>query len=206
MLLPGGSPAAGPSLATSASDPNSRHSSLASARWSSCLPGGTVFGRWRRRGGAREAVVAHVGRAGGAIDGGGVQIGGANGNSTVVDESSRTTATRQSSKRSWILGRDLGSSSKSLGDSSKSSTIYISIEEAEALATRDWGGGDSSGGTASAKDLWKELMPPAGIGGSKGAGSGGGKGGGLSAVRLRLRFVPLWDCVTVSFHVDSLFL
>lgn len=72
----------------------------------------------------------------------------------------------------------------------------FTIEEAGMLATRNWGGG----GGVVARDVWKELVPAGGGGGKAGNAEGGTVGSGATgpAVRLRLRFVPLWDCVGVS--------
>lgn len=89
---------------------------------------------------------------------------------------------------------------KEAGDA-KPTTRTFTLEEAEGLATTNWGGGDACG---SAKDIWKELVY-VGAGGKAGTGKAGGGGGGGAggagaagpAVRLRLRFVPLWDCLVV---------
>lgn len=115
-------------------------------------------------------------------------------NSSVGGASSRSVGTRQSSMRPWRRSKASQASKKCVGEPSRSSAHWVTLEEAEALAVNDWGGRDSCGGPGAAKDLWKELSPPGGVG--KGAVTGSkGTTLGLSAVRLRLRFVPLWDCL-----------
>lgn len=172
-----------------------------------CLPGGGVFGRWRRRragrarrgtGGSSDDSVISSADPAASISSGGMASGKVSGSSR---------------RRPWRAGsgkKEPGSAPPStaaadkVAGESKSTAKALTLGEAEALATRDWGGG--SGGSESAKDIWKELVP-IGSGGKAGAGRGAVGGGGGSggswggtgpAVRLRLRFVPLWDCLAVS--------
>lgn len=174
-----------------------------SAHCGSCLPGTAVFGRWRRR----EEGQGDVGSAAVAGD----DNSDGHNHSTAESEHADicNSAKRPGigvSRRSWGrsgFSKDMagGSSKKIEGGESASSKLLtsnaFSIEEAEALAVRDWGGRGSSGGTGSARDVWKELSQAAGTSKTVGVG-GGGAGGVSSAVRLRLRFVPLYDCLGVS--------
>ena len=132
-----------------------------------------------------------------------------------------------SRRPSWRARSPRKESSSSLSSStatskvardSKPSSTAMTLEEAEALAMTSWAG--ASGGIDSAKDMWKELVTTGsssvggrvgtGKGGTSGivtagvGGSGGACGAGGPAVRLRLRFVPLWDCLAVSGGVGRL--
>lgn len=90
-----------------------------------------------------------------------------------------------------------------------SKPVAFTLEEAEGLATSDWGGGAAGAANGAARDIWKPLVHAGGGGGGKGSkggkrkGNGGGGTGGSRlgaagpAVRLRLRFIPLWDCLSV---------
>lgn len=180
-----------------------------------CLPRGGVFARLRRRHrrgsadgsdgdapGVATVTATRVTQGGGSVDGG--SSGGGTGK-----KSWRSGNNSSSSRNGDLLAGKVGSressgfsaslSKKAAGESSKPKTL--TLEQAESLATSNWGGGGANG---SARDIWKELVHVGGGGnGGKGKGSGAGSGGvGLGpsgpAVRLRLRFIPLWDCLSVS--------
>lgn len=191
----GGSMAPEPSsVPVTLSDTNT--SSNATQRWSSCLPGSAVLRRFRRRGGMRDGGVALSLGGSASAESGSLEDASDDGNSSVGAGSTRSMGRMPSSKRSWRRPKGRNHPAKCVRQSSKSSTHWVSIEEAEALAVKDWGD-QGSGGMGSARDVWKELSPPGG--GGKSAGNGGRAGStASSAVRLRLRFVPLWDCLTVG--------
>lgn len=169
----------------------------------SCLPGcggrggnGGVFGRWRRRRARERGDSRSDSSDSASVREDDVR---SQGSGSVAAEKT-TDGTK---KRSWRgrPGSAWGSNSETAaktaaGEAAKWATVVFSLEEAESLATRDWGGG-----IGAAKDTWKELVPVGG-GGKAGVAGGKGPGGGFgvagSAVRLRLRFVPLWDCIAVS--------
>lgn len=165
-------------------------------RCASCLPGGGggVFGRWRRwrageRGDARSEISDSV-----SVREADVSSQGSG--SVAADKASDSTK-----KSSWkgrpgsSWRKNSGIVEKAAAGEGKSTAVVFSLEQAESLATSGWGGGSGS-----AKDIWKELVPAGGGGkaGVGGKGSGGGVGIAGPAVRLRLRFVPLWDCIAVS--------
>lgn len=112
------------------------------------------------------------------------------------------SASERSSVRSVGSAR---ASAKDLMKLATNSNSTPSIKEAEKLALADWGGCQGpSGGAGAARDIWKEVLP-AGSGGSGGGGAGIGNSA-LAAVRLRLRFVPIWDCLEVQYCIPSLVL
>lgn len=175
-----------------------------------------MFGRWRRHrvGGRRRSAsgsdilsesAGSAGSGGGGGSGGGVEERGSVDDTKENDNAKRKTWLTGMSKKSSAsngMRASLDVMKKTL--ESKPTSFAFSFEETEALATRDWGGTSVSGGSEIAKDIWKELVP-VGSGGKSGAGkgAGGGTGGaGLTrpAVRLRLRFIPLWDCLAVSIR------
>ncbi|CAM9264484.1 unnamed protein product [Ectocarpus fasciculatus] len=183
-----------------------------------CLPSGGVFGSWRRRRrGNRQRRFSDGGLAstGASPGAGGGGVGGGSGPDKMSNNSSRNKSWRSGGGGSsaGLAGRNRSTREGSGGGGSsvagkaaaaaagkkanKPAATALTLEEVETLATSDWGGGCANG---SARDIWKELTH---VGGGGGGGGNGGKGKGAGAggsrlgpaVRLRLRFIPLWDCL-----------
>lgn len=183
-----------------------------------CLPGGGVFGSWRRRRrGNRQRRSSDGGLAstGGSPGAGGGGVGGGSGPDKMSNNSSGSKSWRSGGGGSaGLAGRNRSTREGSGGVSSlagkaaaaavgkkanKPAATALTLEEVEMFATSDWGGGYAN---CSARDIWKELTHLGGGGGGGNGGKGKGTGAGGSrlgpAVRLRLRFIPLWDCLAVS--------
>ncbi|CAM9190813.1 unnamed protein product [Ectocarpus sp. 12 AP-2014] len=193
-----------------------------------CLPGGGVFGSWRRRRlGNRQRRSSDGGLAstGGSPGAGGGGVDGGSGPDKMSNNSSGSRSWRSGSGggggSAGLAGRNRSTREGSGGVSSlagnpaaaavagkkanKPAATALTLEEVEMLATSDWGGGYANG---SARDIWKELTPVGGGGGGGNGGKGKGTGAGGSrlgpAVRLRLRFIPLWDCLADGGGVNGL--
>lgn len=180
-----------------------------------CLPKPSVFLPWRRHhGGGRRTSSGSSGSTGTGDDGVSIVLPESSSGGVTGRGSDKASGSGGSRRPSWRAARSprkdsLCSSSAGGGVSaSKTGTKELSkqqpstamtLQEAETLAATSWGG--IVGGVDSAKDMWKELVPDVGSG--RTAAGGGVVGGGVigeggPAVRLRLRFVPLWDCLAVS--------
>lgn len=196
----------------------SDRSELPQTQRTSCFPGGGVFGRWRRRAAgvrhSRPATTADEGEVG--IASGNLDQSAPRAERTKVGSRAGVSSSRRflSARMSWGRGaffREKSASGKLGKELSRLSTNMsmsscnqaFSIEEAENLALRDWGRRGSSDSTLSAKDVWKELTPAGEVGKAAGGDVGRGGTGVLSAVRLRLRFVPIWDCLEVRTGKDA---
>ncbi|CAM9640944.1 unnamed protein product, partial [Ectocarpus sp. 8 AP-2014] len=174
-----------------------------------CLPGGGVFGSWRRRRrGSRQRR---------SSDGGLASTGGGSGPDKMRNNSSgskswrsgglagRNRSTREGSGGVSSLAGKAAAAAAAGKKANKPAATALTLEEVEMLATSDWGGGYANG---SARDIWKELTHVGGGGGGGNGGKGKGTGAGGSrigpAVRLRLRFIPLWDCLADGGGVNGL--
>eukprot|EP00903_Cladosiphon_okamuranus_P019583 g18011.t1 len=205
----------------------------APAQCAGCLPGGGIFGRWRRSRGARHQSSPDGGRGGnpavaggatGSGDGGGggsARKAGESGSGAGTGKEPKTggggggTGSKKNASSGGVVGgmtavRSVAAKAVAAGGSSRPGAI--TLEEAERLATSDWGGGVGTAANGAARDFWKPLVHVGGGGkGGKGkvkesGASGGGSGLGPAgpAVRLRLRFIPLWDCLSDGGAVNGL--
>lgn len=182
-----------------------------------CLPKPSVFLSWRRHhGSGRRTSSGSSGSTGTGEDGVSIVLPETGSGGVAGRGSDKASGSGGSRGPSWRAARSprkdsLCSSSAGGGTGvSASKTVAkelskqqpstaMTLQEAEALAVTSWGG--IVGGVDSAKDMWKELIPVVGGGRAAAGGgvvSGGVVGAGGPAVRLRLRFVPLWDCLAVS--------
>eukprot|EP00752_Nemacystus_decipiens_P002255 g2136.t1 len=197
------------------------------AQCGGCLPGGGIFRGWRR-GARRQGLANATGSGDGGGDGGGssrkaAERGGVwtgkksrlRGGDTPLSAkkaSSGPSAGGMTNVRS-VAAKAAAAAAAAAGAVGSSKAIAFTLEEAEALATSDWGRGSGNGGAA--RDIWKPLVHVGGGGnGGKGKAKGnGGGGGGIGgggpgpagpAVRLRLRFIPLWDCLSDGGGMNGL--